>query len=41
MQDSPYHEYSSVKFSISEKGVVDAEETEKKASKANDSESGW
>jgi DNA repair protein RadA len=40
MQDSPYHEYGSVKFSISEKGVVDAED-EKKSGKANDSESGW
>jgi DNA repair protein RadA len=41
MQDSPYHEYGSVKFSISEKGVVDAEETDKNTSKTNDSESGW
>ena len=40
MQDSPYHEYGSVKFSISEKGVVDAED-DKKTGKANDSESGW
>src|SRR6476620_8537535 len=38
MQDSPYHEYGSVKFGISEKGVVDAEETDKKT---RDSESGW
>ena len=30
MQDSPYHEYASVKFTISEKGVIDGEETEKK-----------
>ena len=30
MQDSPYHEYGSVKFTISEKGIVDAEETDKK-----------
>jgi DNA repair protein RadA len=40
MQDSPYHEYGSVKFSISEKGIVDAED-DKKISKANGSESGW
>ena len=40
MQDSPYHEYGSVKFTICEKGVVDAEE-DKKTGKANDSESGW
>ncbi len=38
MQDSPYHEYGSVKFTISEKGIVDAEETDKKT---RDSESGW
>ena len=25
MQDSPYHEYGSVKFTISGKGIVDAE----------------
>ena len=30
MQDSPYHEYGSVKFTISQKGIVDAEETDKK-----------
>ena len=29
MQDSPYHEYASVKFTICEKGVIDGEETEK------------
>ena len=40
MQDVPYHEYGSVKFTISEKGVVDAED-DKKTGKANDSESGW
>ena len=38
MQDSPYHEYGSVKFSISEKGVVDADETDKKT---RSSEPGW
>jgi DNA repair protein RadA len=38
MQDSPYHEYGSVKFTISEKGVVDTEETDKKT---RNSESGW
>jgi DNA repair protein RadA len=38
MQDSPYHEYGSVKFTISEKGIVDAEETDKKT---GNSESGW
>ena len=37
MQDSPYHEYVSVKFTISEKGIVDAEETDKKT---RNSESG-
>ena len=40
MQDSPYHEYGSVKFTICEKGIVDAED-DKKTGKANDSESGW
>lgn len=30
MQDSPYHEYGSVKFTITEKGVVDAEDADKK-----------
>lgn len=40
MQDSPYHEYGSVRFTISEKGVVDAED-DKKTGKAHDSESGW
>src|SRR6476619_1384890 len=30
MQDSPYHEYGSVKFTISARGIVDAEETDKK-----------
>jgi len=38
MQDSPYHEYGSVKFTISEKGVVDTEETDRKT---RSSESGW
>ena len=38
MQDSPYHEYGSVKFTISEKGIVEAEETDKKI---GNSESGW
>jgi len=40
IQDSPYHEYGSVKFTITEKGVEDAED-DKKSGKANDSESGW
>lgn len=38
MQDSPCHEYGSVKFTISEKGIIDAEEVEKKS---RNSESGW
>ena len=38
LQDSPYHEYGSVKFRISEKGIVDAEETDKKT---RNSESSW
>jgi DNA repair protein RadA len=38
MQDSPCHEYGSVKFTISEKGIVDAEEIDKKT---RSSESGW
>ena len=38
LQDSPYHEYGSVKFTISEKGIVDAEETDKKT---RNSESSW
>jgi len=38
MQDSPYHEYGSVKFTITEKGIVDTEETDKKS---RNSESGW
>lgn len=38
MQDSPCHEYGSVKFTISEKGIVDAEEVDKKS---RNSESGW
>jgi DNA repair protein RadA len=38
MQDSPCHEYGSVKFTISEKGIVDAEEPDKKS---RSSESGW
>jgi hypothetical protein len=29
MQDGPYHEYGSVKFTISAKGIVDAEDTDK------------
>jgi DNA repair protein RadA len=37
MQDSPYHEYGSVKFTISARGIVDAEETDKKT---RNSESG-
>jgi DNA repair protein RadA len=31
MQDSPCHEYGSVKFTISEKGIVDADEVDKKS----------
>jgi DNA repair protein RadA len=38
MQDSPCHEYGSVKFTISEKGIVDADEVDKKS---RSSESGW
>jgi len=38
MQDSPCHEYGSVKFTISEKGIVDAEEVDKKS---RSSDSGW
>jgi DNA repair protein RadA len=40
MRDSPYHQYGSVKFSISEKGVIDTQD-DKKTGKANDSESSW
>jgi DNA repair protein RadA len=39
MQDSPYHEYASVRFTVTEKGVVDAEYDKK--TKSNDGESGW
>jgi DNA repair protein RadA len=38
MQDSPYHEYGSVRFTITEKGIEDVEETDKKG---RSSESGW
>ena len=31
MQDSPYHEYGSVRFTITEKGIEDVEEPDKKA----------
>ena len=40
MQDSPYHEYGSIKFTLSEKGIIDAED-DKKSGKSNYSESGW
>lgn len=39
MQDSPYHEYGSVKFTITEKGIQDVDESDKK--KERSSESGW
>jgi DNA repair protein RadA len=35
MQDSPYHEYSSVRFTITEAGIQDVEETEKKTETTN------
>jgi DNA repair protein RadA len=38
MQDSPYHEYGSVRFTITEKGIEDVEETDRKS---RSSESGW
>jgi DNA repair protein RadA len=38
MQDSPCHEYSSVRFTITEKGIEDVDETDKKA---RSSASGW
>jgi DNA repair protein RadA len=38
MQDSPCHEYGSVRFTISEKGIEDVQETDKKS---RNSESGW
>jgi DNA repair protein RadA len=39
MQDSPYHEYGSTKFTITEKGIQDVEDSDKK--KERNSESGW
>jgi DNA repair protein RadA len=38
MQDSPYHEYGSERFTITEKGIEDVEETDKKT---RSSDSGW
>jgi DNA repair protein RadA len=38
MLDSPYHEYSQVKFSIGEKGIQDLEE---KNNNSTFSEAGW
>lgn len=38
MQDSPYHEYGSVRFTITEKGIEDVEERDKRS---RNSESGW
>lgn len=38
MQDSPCHEYGSIKFTITAKGIVDVEEPDKKS---RNSESGW
>ena len=39
MQDSPYHEYGSTRFTITEKGIQDVEDSDKK--KERNSESGW
>lgn len=39
MQDSPYHEYGSTKFTITEKGIQDVEDSDKK--KERNSETGW
>jgi DNA repair protein RadA len=39
MQDSPYHEYGSTKFTITEKGIQDVENSDKK--KERNSETGW
>jgi DNA repair protein RadA len=38
MQDSPYHEYGSVRFTITEKGIEDVEAPDKKT---RSSDSGW
>jgi hypothetical protein len=38
MFDSPYHEYSQVKFSIGEEGIQDLEE---KDNNAASNEAGW